>query len=122
MAGAAQILGTEVGSTVPVFLAFLTVHVLAGLTAVVTGAIAALARKGTLRHIHAGRWYYRAISIVFVAALALTAMRPREDYHLAAIGLVALHRRSHRLHPPAPPQTTKTPHTSPAWACPTSRC
>ena len=55
MAGAAQILGTEVGSTVPVFLAFLTVHVLAGLTAVVTGAIAALARKSTLRHIHARR-------------------------------------------------------------------
>jgi hypothetical protein len=89
MAGAAQILGTEVGSTAPVFLAFLAGHVLAGLTAVITGATAALARKGSPRHVRAGHLYYRAISIVFVTALALTAMRWREDYHLAAIGFVA---------------------------------
>jgi hypothetical protein len=104
MAGAARILGTEVGSTAPIFLAFLAVHVLAGLTAVITGATAALARKGTSRHLGAGRWYYRAISTVFATALALTVMRPREDYYLALIGLVAftaatigyLHRRRHR--------------------------
>ena len=104
MLHAARILGTEVGSTAPIFLAFLAVHVLAGLTAVVSGATAALARKGTPRHIHAGRWYFRAISTVFGTALPLTAMRPREDYHLALIGLVAFtaatigysHRRRHR--------------------------
>jgi hypothetical protein len=101
MTDATPILGTEVGSTAPVFLAFLAAHVLAGLTAVATGAGAALVRKGTSRHIHAGRWYYRAITVVFATALVLTAMRPREDYHLALIGLVAfvaarvgyLHRR-----------------------------
>jgi hypothetical protein len=101
---AVRILGTEVGSAAPVFLAFLAVHVLAGLAAVTTGAVAALVRKGTPRHIHVGRWYYRAISVVFATALVLTAMRPREDYHLALIGLVAFvaarvgytHRRRHR--------------------------
>ena len=41
---ASRILGDQVGSTAPVFLAFLAVHVIAGLTAVITGAIAALAR------------------------------------------------------------------------------
>lgn len=104
MAEAARILGTEVGSTAPVFLAVLGVHVVAGLTAVVTGAMAALTTKGSRRHVRAGRGYYRAISTVFATALALAAMRPRADYQLALIGLVAftaatigyLHRRRHR--------------------------
>jgi len=55
MVTAARILGDQVGSTAPVFLAFLAVHVLAGIAAVVTGAIAALVRKGSPRHIRAGR-------------------------------------------------------------------
>ena len=50
---ASRILGDQVGSTAPVFLAFLAVHVIAGLTAVITGAVAALARKRSPRHIRA---------------------------------------------------------------------
>jgi hypothetical protein len=100
----ARIFGDQVGSAAPVFLAFLAVHVLAGLTAVVTGAIAALARKGSTQHVRAGRWYYRAISVVFATATALAAMRWRQDYYLFIIGAVAftaatigyLHRRRHR--------------------------
>jgi hypothetical protein len=101
---AARIFGDQVGSTAPVFLAFLAVHVLAGLTAVATGAIAALARKGSPRHIRAGRWYYRAITVVFATATVLAAMRWRQDYDLFLIGAVAFasatigyqHRRRHR--------------------------
>jgi uncharacterized membrane protein len=74
---ASKILGDEVGSAAPIFLAILAVHVLAGLTAVVTGAIAALARKGRLRHIRAGRWFYLSITIVFATATALSIMRWR---------------------------------------------
>jgi hypothetical protein len=104
MAIAGRILGDQVGSTAPVFLAFLAVHVLAGLTAVVTGAAAALARKGSPRHIRAGRWYYRAITAVFATATILAAMRWRQDYYLFILGAVAfgaatvgyLHRRRHR--------------------------
>jgi hypothetical protein len=104
MADSARILGTEVGSTAPLFLAVLGVHVLAGLSAVLTGAAAALTTKGSQCHVRAGRWYYGALGIVVATALVLTAMRPREDYHLALIGLVAfaaatigyLHRRQHR--------------------------
>jgi hypothetical protein len=99
-----HILGTEVGSTAPVFLAFLAIHVLAGITAVLTGATAALARKGSPRHIRAGRWYYAAISVVFGTATTLSVMRWSQDYHLFIIGAVAftaatagfLHRRLHR--------------------------
>ena len=104
MQQADHILGTNVGSTAPLFLAFLAIHVLAGLTAVVAGAIAALARKGSPRHIRAGRAFYRAITVLFVTAAALTAMRFRQDYHLLIIGTVAFaaavvgvqHRRRHR--------------------------
>src|SRR6266566_4079783 len=104
MMTAARIFGDHVGSTAPLFLAFLVVHVLAGLTAVITGAIAALARKGSPRHIRAGRWYYRAITTVFATAAGLAIMRWSQDYYLFIIGAVAftaatvgyLHRRRHR--------------------------
>jgi hypothetical protein len=104
MPAASQILGDQVGSTAPVFLAILAIHVTAGLAAVITGAAAALARKGSPRHIRAGRWYYRAITVVFLTATVLAAMRWRQDYYLFAIGAVAFtaatigyqHRRRHR--------------------------
>jgi hypothetical protein len=104
MVTAARIFGDQVGSTAPVFLAFLAVHVLAGLTAVITGATAALVRKGSPRHIRAGRWYYRAITVLFATATVLAAMRWRQDYYLFIIGTVAFtaatigyqHRRRHR--------------------------
>jgi hypothetical protein len=51
--------------TGPVFLAFLAVHVLAGLTAVISGALAATAPKRRGRHTRAGTVYYRAITALF---------------------------------------------------------
>jgi hypothetical protein len=104
MVTASRILGDEVGSTAPAFLAILAIHVAAGLAAVITGAIAALIRKGSPRHVRAGRWYYRAITAVFATATALAAMRWTRDYYLFILGAVAfttattgyLHRRRHR--------------------------
>jgi hypothetical protein len=104
MVTASRVLGDQVGSTAPAFLAILAIHVIAGLTAVITGAIAALARKGSPRHIRAGRWYYRAITAVFATAAGLAIMRWSQDYYLLIIGAVAftaatagyLHRRRHR--------------------------
>jgi hypothetical protein len=89
MLTASRILGDQVGSTAPAFLAFLAVHVIAGLTAVATGAVAALTRKGSPRHRRAGRWYYRAITALFGTATILAAMRWRQDYYLFIIGAVA---------------------------------
>lgn len=104
MVTASRILGDQVGSTAPAFLAFLALHIIAGLTAVLTGAIAALARKGSPRHIRAGRWFYRAITVLFATATVLSAMRWRQDYYLFIIGAVAFtaatigcqNRRRHR--------------------------
>src|SRR5579862_6242457 len=89
MTTAGRILGDHVGSTAPAFLAILAVHVIAGLTAVITGATAALARKGSPRHIRAGRWYYGAIAVVFATATGLAVMRWSQDYYLFIIGAVA---------------------------------
>jgi hypothetical protein len=69
--------------TGPVFLAFLAVHVLAGLTAVISGALAATAPKRRGRHTRAGTVYYRAITALFATAAAMTAMRPARDWYLA---------------------------------------
>src|SRR5690349_19766257 len=104
MVTAGRILGDQVSSTAPVFLLFLSVHVIAGLTAVIGGAVAALSRKGSSRHIRAGRWFYRAIIVVFATAIALAVMRWRQDYYLVIIGAVAVtaatigrqYRRRHR--------------------------
>jgi hypothetical protein len=101
---ASRILGTEVGSTAPLFLAVLAVHVPAGLTAVITGAGAALTRKGSARHVRYGRRYFAAISVVFATATALAVLRWREDYYLFLLGALAftaatvgyLYRRRHR--------------------------
>ena len=101
---AAHVLGTDVGSTAPLFLAVVAVHVPAGLAAVLSGAVAALTRKGSPSPRRAGRWFYRALSLVFATATILSAMRWRQDYHLFIIGAVALtaatigyqHRRRHR--------------------------
>lgn len=85
-----DVLGIHVPSTAPVFMAFLAVHVAAAMTAVVTGAWAALARrKARGRHTRLGDVYFGAICVVFVTASGLAVMRWRQDYQLFLIGSVA---------------------------------
>ena len=76
-------------SSAPVFLAFLAVHVTAGLTCVVSGALAALSPKGRRRHVIAGKVYFGGICVLVASATALAIMRWREDYGFFLIGLVA---------------------------------
>jgi hypothetical protein len=70
----------------PLFLSFLAVHVAAGLTAVITGALAATAPKRRGRHTRSGTVYYWAITVVFATATAMTALRPARDYYLFLLG------------------------------------
>src|SRR4051812_1147627 len=110
MATASRILGDEVGSTAPAFLAILAVHVIAGLTAIITGAIAALARKGSPRHIRAGRWYYRAITAVFATATALAAMRGSQAWSLFILAAVAFTAATSGSRPRRRPRPGDTGH------------
>lgn len=85
-----EILGLTVPDAGPVFLAALGVHVLAGLTAVGSGALAATARKRPGRHPRAGRVYLVGLSVVFATAAVMAAIRWHEDAHLFGIASVAL--------------------------------
>jgi hypothetical protein len=101
---AGRILGTQIGSTAPWFLAVLAIHVPAGLVAVASGTGAALTRKGSARHVRLGRWYYKAITVVFITAALVAGLRWHEDWDLLLLGALAfaaatigyLHRRRHR--------------------------
>lgn len=84
-----DVFGLDVPSTAPVFLAFVAIHVAAGLICVATGAFAALSRKGRGRHTTAGRVYFGGIGVLFATATALAIMRWSHDYYLFLIGLVA---------------------------------
>lgn len=86
---AARVVGVDVPTTAPVFIAFVGVHIIAGLTSVVSGAVAALSPKGRGRHWVAGRIYFTGICVVVATATALAIMRWREDYIFFLIGLVA---------------------------------
>lgn len=61
--------------TGPVFAAFLVPHILAGLTAISSGALVMVSRKGTERHVRAGTAYFWAITVLAATAAGLTAIR-----------------------------------------------
>ena len=81
-----RVVGVEVGSTAPVFLAVLAVHVSAGVACVISGAIAALSPKRPGRHPRAGTIYYVCLSATFASLVALSVLRWPYDNHLLAIG------------------------------------
>ena len=84
-----DLLGLPIPDAGPVFAAALAGHVVAGLTAVVAGGLAATARKRPGRHPRAGRAYLWALGGIVITATVMAAIRWREDAHLFAIALVA---------------------------------
>ena len=69
-----------------VLLAF---HIPAGLTCVITGAVAMLSQKRRGRHPRFGQIYYKALAVVFVSAVGLAALRWPDDAYLLALGALA---------------------------------
>jgi uncharacterized membrane protein len=68
------------------FLALIAVHVAAGLTCVVAGAVAMLSPKAAGRHPTAGVTYVWALGVVAVTMAVVSAFRWAEDAHLFALG------------------------------------
>jgi hypothetical protein len=56
-------------------------HILSGFIAVISGALAATAKKEPGRHPHAGRIYLCALGGIFGSASVMAAIRWREDAH-----------------------------------------
>lgn len=81
-----RVLGLEIPRAGPLFYAILALHVPAGLAAVTTGAVAALSKKGSRRHVRFGRLYFWALCLLFTTATILAIVRWREDRHLFLIG------------------------------------
>jgi len=73
--------GLEIPSAGPVFAVALGVHVIGGTWSVVTGALAATARKRPGRHPRAGLLYLWGIGVMFTTATVMATMRWREDAH-----------------------------------------
>ena len=71
------------------FNVFLGFHVLAGLTCVVTGALAGLSKKQRGRHTRWGTIYYWSFSVVFASATGLAVLHWATDAYLFVIGAVA---------------------------------
>ncbi|MGC1287085.1 MAG: hypothetical protein WA895_29555, partial [Streptosporangiaceae bacterium] len=92
--GLAQAVGPgpppAVASSGPVFTAFLIPHIVAGLTALSSGAAVLVSRKGTGRHVRAGSTYFWAIALLAATAAALTAVRGARDLPVLGLGLLAL--------------------------------
>jgi hypothetical protein len=84
-----EVVGFEIPSESPVFLALLAIHVPIGLLAVVAGAAAMLAEKRRGWHTKAGSIYFWSIAVLFGTSTALAAMRWADDYHLFALGALA---------------------------------
>ena len=83
------VVGIPLPSGAPLFLAFVALHIAAGLTAVIGGAVAMLAPKQPGRHPLAGTNYYWALAVVFATTSALAFSRWSEDYHLFILGLLS---------------------------------
>jgi uncharacterized membrane protein len=88
--GKTEILGIVIPSTDPLLLALVGCHVFVALIAVVAGAGAMLASKGSSRHPKLGTLYYWSLAATVAFALALSVMRWSESYPLAILGVLAL--------------------------------
>ena len=89
MADATVIAGLAVPSTSPLFLFGVAVHVAAGLTCVVSGAVAMLSPKGRGRHSTFGTIYFWGLAVVCATAAGLAAVRWAEDATLFALACLS---------------------------------
>jgi hypothetical protein len=81
--------GIPIPSTSPVFLAVVGVHVVLGLSCVVTGLFAMFSRKGRGRHARFGTAYFWCLTAAVVTAGALAFVRWAEDYPLFVLGALS---------------------------------
>lgn len=84
-----DIQGFQIPSNAPLFLVILGIHVLAGLTCVVTGVFAMLSKKQHGFHSKSGNIYYKSLWVMFITASVIAILRWKEDYYLFILGLIA---------------------------------
>jgi hypothetical protein len=86
---ARQVFGLPIPDAGALFDVALGFHIAAGLTCLVTGALAATAPKRPGRHPTEGRIFFWSLSVVFASSTTMAALRFAQDWHLLLIGTVA---------------------------------
>lgn len=81
--------GIPIPSANPLFLSVVGVHVLFGVAAVISGAVAMLSIKGRGRHSNFGTIYFWCLFGASVTMSALAFTRWQEDYHLFILGALS---------------------------------
>lgn len=81
--------GFVIPSNDPLFLTILTIHVVAGMTCVITGIMAMLSKKLSGFHTKSGTVYFWCLVVVFVTSTIMAIGRWQEDYHLFILGFIA---------------------------------
>jgi hypothetical protein len=89
MADTIIVAGIEIPSTSPIFLTIVGLHVLIGSVCVISGVVAMLSPKRAGRHPTFGSIYFWSLSLIFLSATILSAIRWKEDYHLFILGTLA---------------------------------
>ena len=81
--------GIPIPSDSPLFLSIVAIHVLLGVAAVGTGAVAMFSAKRRGRHSNFGTIYFWCLCGLFVTMSALAITRWREDYDLFILGALS---------------------------------
>jgi len=88
--GSTDILGIEIPSNDPVFLAVIVgIHIPLGLACVALGAAAMFSEKRRGRHSTLGNLYYWCLLALCASATFLSVMRWHENYHLFILGVLS---------------------------------
>jgi hypothetical protein len=87
--GTTTVAGIQIPSSNPVFLSLVAIHVLFGLTCVVSGAVAMLSTKTPGHHPTAGTIYFWSLAATIAVTTALSITRWVEDYQLFILGVLA---------------------------------
>jgi hypothetical protein len=86
---ARELFGLPIPDAGALFDVALGFHITAGLTCVVTGALAATAPKRPGRHPTSGRIFFWSLAVVFASSTTMAGLRFAEDWHLLVIGTAA---------------------------------
>lgn len=84
-----SVFGLPVPEDGKVFLTLIVLHIVLGLTCVVSGIVAMFSQKGQKAHTRAGKVYFAGMTALFVTVILTSIMRWPYDTHLLVVGSTA---------------------------------
>ncbi len=84
-----DLFGIPVPSDNKLFLTFIVIHIVLGLTCVIAGIVAMLSKKTKGIHSKAGQTYYWGMTALFISIIITSIMRWPNNIHLLIVGTLA---------------------------------